>query len=232
MAEFRLVSMPGKLCPGSKLLEHSTAPVGPGAKGVDVTEVHMLLELEPKATHMKQLEYLFPGTDIYCKTVAGLDHAKGEDRTARTKLEDNISLVLCMPDGEEFARFDMASIKSRPQLKINDEGDAKLIIRPHVRVPDKMLPLLVGMTGADMLVSVDPAQQELPMSTTVTGQGGDKQPAADTKAKGGKGGKTKPPTRKAKDKAAKDAPPAQDDPLADHDEDVRPPGLRAVGGTG
>jgi len=162
--KFELDMCPATLRPRSTLIAAATMPRGENAKVEKVTEVQLHIELEVDAC-AKQVEFLFPGAKEYCQIVAGLDHAKGEDRSARTKLPE-MNLGIFYREKPVFAQTNTV-IKSRAQLKVDDQGEAKLILRPRVKVTGKELAELAQLIEADIRVTMEPTQMDLSEDTTV-----------------------------------------------------------------
>jgi hypothetical protein len=161
MQEFKLERVPAVIKPGTQLMQAVTVAGGANASPRKVTEVKLVLEIDVTACP-KALEFLFPGADVYMKTVAGLEHAKGEDRTARTKLPE-MNVRVWYGEGTDEPVFDLAGcpVKSRAQLKVDEDGNGKLILRPCGKFTNKQLADMAQLISADVRVSMEAAQMDL-----------------------------------------------------------------------
>lgn len=161
MHEFRLEKVPAVIKPGTQLLQAVTVAGGANASPRKVTEVKLVLEINVTDCPAS-VEFLFPGAKVYMDTVAGLEHAKGEDRTARTKLPE-MNVRVWYGDGTDEPVFDLAacSVKSRAQLRVDEDGAGKLIIRPCGKFTNKQLADMAQLISADVRVSMEPSQMDL-----------------------------------------------------------------------
>lgn len=161
---FKLTDAHGTIRPKSQLIAAATMPRGPQAKPSKVTEVELLLELEVDGC-IEQTEWLFPGAKLFCQTIASLEHAKGEDRTSRTKLpEMNLTVAY---DGKVIFEQSNCPVKKRPQLRVDKDGEAKLILKPRVKCNSKELAQLANMIEADCRFSMEATQTDMSEDTTL-----------------------------------------------------------------
>ena len=158
---FKLERVPATIKPGTAFKDAVTAAHGADAKPKRMTEVELHLEVDVSECP-DAVEDLFPGADAYCKTVAGLEkQCKGEDRSARTKLPEMNVLVWYGTEAEPVVDCQACSVKSRVLLKVNEDGDGKIIIKPRVRLDNKQLTGMAQLIKADVRVSMEPAQVDL-----------------------------------------------------------------------
>jgi hypothetical protein len=160
MSDFKLENVPGVIKPRTVLLQAVTVATGTNAVPKKVTEVELLLELDVSAC-AKAVEHLFPGADMYMKTVAGLEHAKGEDRVARTKLPEMNVRVWYGTDTEPVFDLMGCPIKARPQLKVDENGNGRLVLKPRGKFSNKQLADMAQLISADVRVTMDPAQMDM-----------------------------------------------------------------------
>lgn len=158
---WKLTQVPAVIKPGTAFKDAVTAAGGVNAKPTRMTEVELHLEVNVTDC-MKQVEDLFPGADNYCKTVAGLEKAcKGEDRSARTKLPEMDVTVWYGADTDPVFTSQASPVKARVQLKVNEDGDGKIIIKPRVRLNNKALTDMAQLIKAEVKVSMEPSQMDL-----------------------------------------------------------------------
>jgi hypothetical protein len=158
---FKLDHVPAVIKPGTSFKDAVTAAGGVNAKPTRMTEVELHLEVNVTEC-MKQVEDLFPGADAYCKMVAGLEKTcKGEDRSARTKLPEMDVTVWYGADTDPVFMSQASPIKARVQLKVNEDGDGKIIIKPRVRLNNKALTDMAQLIKAEVKVSMEPSQMDL-----------------------------------------------------------------------
>jgi len=156
MSEFKLENAPAELKGKSTLLSSTTQ--SRKNKPTKVTEVKLVFEVDLSAD-VKGIDFLFPGVDLHCKAVAGLEHYKGKNRTARASLpEMNIKLVY---DGVEVLNQKNCPVKTKPQLKINKDGEATLVIRPMVKLDGEELAQIASYIDSDLRISMESAQVDL-----------------------------------------------------------------------
>lgn len=160
MQEFRLERVPAVIKPGTQLMQAVTVAGGANASPRKVTEVKLVLEINVTDCP-GTVEFLFPGAKVYMDTVAGLEHAKGEDRTARTKLPEMNVRVWYGEEAEPVFDLAACSVKSRAQLRVDEDGGGKLILRPCGKFTNKQLADMAQLISADVRVSMEPAQMDL-----------------------------------------------------------------------
>lgn len=92
--------------------------------------------------------------------------------TTAAKLDDTTLVVQC---GSDVAIDQTVSMGAKQQLRIDADGNGKMIIKPRVRLTDKQLAEVVKLTLADVRVTITPAQMDIADMTTVTfaARGGD-----------------------------------------------------------
>lgn len=166
-----LSGVPAVLKPGSGWLGHTTQPRGENGKPTPVTEMELVFELDLSEVET-QADYLFPGIRQHCQMVAGLEHYKGETRTARTKLPE-MNIVIDYKDDEVFAQGNTV-IKKPAQLKIGHKGDAKMVIKVRVKLTAKEQTALSSKMGADIRISMEPTTQDLSEDTELVSANGQK----------------------------------------------------------
>ena len=158
---WKLDHVPATIKPGTAFKDAVTAAAGVNAKPTRMTEVELHLEVNVTEC-MKQVEDLFPGADVYCKQVAGMEKAcKGEDRSARTKLPEMDVTVWYGADTDPVFTSQASPIKARVQLKVNEDGEGKLIIKPRVRLNNKSLTDMAQLIKAEVKLSMEPSQMDL-----------------------------------------------------------------------
>lgn len=135
----------------------STVPHGKSAKPVKCADVQVTLYLDA-SDHMKLVEKLFPACDVQAKTIAGRDECKGEVRKTNTKLGD-MQVAIAYGGGQVIDTT--CEVKSAPQLHINEDGNAKLVVKPRFQIPVKDVESLLEVINADVTVSLQPAQVDL-----------------------------------------------------------------------
>ena len=157
MSTFELVDAVCLLKPNAQLVSAGT--VSRGGKSVKTVDVKAVIEVDVSDDIAKGIDFLFPGISMYLKSVASLEHYKGEDRSSRTSLPEmnidihyNESLVLSKKN---------CPIKGRAQLKINKEGEAKLILRPLMKLDESELPALAEYIDSDLRVTCEPMQIDI-----------------------------------------------------------------------
>lgn len=156
-----LTKVAGVIKPRTVFLNAVTAAAGANAKPTRVTEVELLLELDV-TNSLKAIDALFPGADEYAKLVAGREkQCKGEDRTARTKLPEMNVRIFYGDDAEPAVDSQACPVKARPQLKVNEDGEARMIVKPRCKLANKQLTEMAQLIGADVRVTMEPAQVDL-----------------------------------------------------------------------
>lgn len=156
--EFRLDKVPAVIRPRTTMLGASTAPVGKDAKPVKVTEVQMTLSIKADGC-MKTMELLFPTADSCAKIVAGQSDSTGMVLQANAKVPD--SSIVMHYEGKPVLDMPMAVMKSKPQLRIDSDGNSTLLLRPRVKLTSKQLVEMSELIMADVTVSVLPAQMDI-----------------------------------------------------------------------
>jgi len=156
MKRFELDNIPAQIKPGgSKWLAAATQPRGDEGKPTQITEheIHFILNMDDCED---QVEFLFANAKQFCQMVAGEEHNKGEDRTARTKLPE-MNITILYKNGVVFSQKNV-TVKARPQLRVGHKGDAHLVIKPRLKFTDAELAKVAGLIGADTRVSMEPTQ--------------------------------------------------------------------------
>lgn len=182
MKTFVLKKTPGKIRTKSQLLAQGMIASGSNAKPKRVTEVEVILELNPTDC-MSAVESLFPGARDYLKIASAQEGFKGEDRSARTKLPEMAVEIFYADEPEPVIRMAIATVKARAVLKVgvSEKAESKLIIKPRGKLTDPELVQLVQLLEADIRVSMEPSQVDIGESEFLSQSG-------ETKEKGkGKG---------------------------------------------
>lgn len=169
---FSLTRAPAVIRPGTSVNATSSVAVGPEARPVRVTEMTLLLHVDP-TKNLSEIEPLFPGCKVFCDSIAGDDEAAGEDRTTRAKVPE-MSLAISYQgadaaEGKEHvvAEWPVAVIKSKPQLRIGEKGEARLVLRCRVKMTDAQLVAVLPLVEADIRVSMKAAQMDISEMTQV-----------------------------------------------------------------
>lgn len=158
---FKLVKVPATIKPGTSFKDAVTAAHGADARPKRMTEVELHLEVDVTEC-MGAVEDLFPGAEGYCKVVAGLEkQCKGEDRSSRTKLPEMNVSIWYGSDADPVVACEASPVKSRVQLKVNEDGDGKIVIKPRVRLNDKQLTGMAQLIKAEVYLSMEPSQVDL-----------------------------------------------------------------------
>ena len=156
--KFKLDRLPG-IIKRMQVLTASTVPDKEG-RPVQMVEVEFLLEVN--ATNgLKELHSLFPNADVIASMVAGDDDMPGQDVTARGKLGEMALLIHYGAEKDPVVEIAHTLVKSRPQLKIDENGNAKLIIKPRGKLNAKGMTEAWKMLLADGFISVLEAQVDL-----------------------------------------------------------------------
>lgn len=165
----------GRLKP-SRVNKVTTEANGTKGKPVQMAEVELEMELgwledspgEMSVTFGQFCEDLFPGSDAMAKHVAADDARGGMDLTARNKLPDITLDVWVSESGREkedprqkVAHISAARCKSKPKLKISEEGDAVLCLKLLSRIPMDELATVFEHIGADLWFDAAISQSEL-----------------------------------------------------------------------
>lgn len=183
---FKLNRTYATLKPGTSFKDAVTAAGGVNAKPQRMTEVELNLEVDVTEC-MTAVEDLFPGADVYCKQVAGMEKAcKGEDRSARTKLPEMDVTLWYGTDPDPVFVSKSSPVNARVQLKVNEDGDGKIIIKPRVRLDNKQLTGMAQLIKANVYVSMEPSQMDLADAEIPNGE--DKPEDGSNKSRGKKKG--------------------------------------------
>lgn len=142
-----------------KVLTAATAPKGANARPTKVTEVEMVIEVNAE-NQMKAIEAIFPGVDTYCKQVAGLEQeCKGEDRTARTKLQNASIKIWYGDDKDPAADVVDCPINAKAKLRVGTDGEAVLVLKPRMKLTNGELTAVAQLLAADVRIDLEPCQQ-------------------------------------------------------------------------
>lgn len=180
--ELRLNQAPTIIKP-SRALAAATQPRGKDGKATKITELELVLHVNV-SDHLKALEPVFPGADVYCKLVAGAEkECKGEDRTARTKLPDADLRIWYGDDKEPVVSLSGCPVKSRLVLRVGVKGEATLVIKPRVKLSRSELGDVLDLLSGDCRLDMEPSQQTLPLASAEGGEAED----GGKKGKKGKG---------------------------------------------
>lgn len=151
------------LVPPIAIHKQATIPIGPQAKPTKCVDLALTLHVDT-SEHMREVDKLFPASDVQAKTIAGREECKGEVRKTNTRLAD---MFVCVRYGKQTVIEAACEIKSAPQLHISEDGNAKLVLRQRIQVPVSEVGGLLELLGADVRVTIEPAQMDLSDQTTL-----------------------------------------------------------------
>lgn len=154
--ELKLDNAPAIIRPRTTILTTTTSPVGKNAKPVPVIEVQMVIEVDVSGM-WKQLP-MFPNADVIANTIAGQDDGGGMVINSGAKLIDSAMTIKC---GSDVVFDGAVTIKAKLQLRIDGNGNGRLIVRPRARLTEEQLVTLTKCTNADAVVSMSPAQLDI-----------------------------------------------------------------------
>ncbi len=153
------------------------------AAGVDQqskTRAKLELVLEVNVTECpKDVESLFPMLDSGLKIVSGLEKSnKGFTMNARTKLENQCITLRYSGDKsvETFVCLD-APIKKAPTVRVNEDGDAVMVLKVTVLAEDRELATLAHwcpnatLTVTCESVQIDHSIDQVPAEKPKRGKG-------------------------------------------------------------
>lgn len=162
--KFEFDRLAGTLRP-FKNLKSTMMPMGQGAKPTRVTEVQLEMELIVEKDDFKKISWLFSDIDLkkVGQTIAGDDSRGGLKMTANTNLPP-MNFKLFHDDKEVFDRTD-CKVKAKPVLQFMENGDAKLLIKPKVKLVDKEMVQVLSIIDADVKVSTEKTQVDMSEET-------------------------------------------------------------------
>lgn len=147
-------------------LRASMEPRDANARATKVVEVEMVLELNV-TKGLKKLDHLFPEADTIAKMISGDDKRPGIDLTARGKLGGMTLAISYGTKKTPVVDCTLVHVKSKPQLKIDEKGECKLLIKPRCKFTAGELTEVWAMIDADGFISMKASQMDLSEFTKV-----------------------------------------------------------------
>lgn len=183
--DFKLTEAP---CTLTKITLDTATNRASGESGRSTKMVGAELVLEVDVTKcLKHVEILFPSAKVICDIVAGDETISGLDITTRGKLlETSLAFFSKTDKAQTEATIDVTGVlvKKAAKLKINKDGEAKLVIKPAMFLQSGQLSKLWECIGADSLVTVRPTQLDLEDMTDAMDGAADAEDEGDGKSTG------------------------------------------------
>lgn len=185
----RLNRVPAVIKPGSSIKDATTSATSESAKPTRFTEVELHLEVDVSQC-IKAMEALFPGADAMCKLIAAESQEnKGLDLRARTGLPEMNVKIWYGDETEPAVDVVDSPIKAKVSMRIDQDGDAKIILKPRVKLNNKQLTDMVQLVKAEVKLSLEPSQMLIPSEAMPLDDG----ESAGKKSKSGKKAELKAP---------------------------------------